>query len=422
MNLSYISLIFILSSFLACSKANFVGEVSKQKNPAGTPPAAGDMPGEDALGETPGQVDDGSEDGGNTDSGNTDGGNTDSGNTDSGNTDSGNTDSGNTDSGNTDSGNTDSGNTDSGNTDSGNTDSGNTDSGNTDSGNTDDGSVDGGSTDSGNTDDGSVDGGSTDSGNTDDGSVDGGSTDSGNTDGGNTDGGNADGGNADGSNPHECKDPKEEIIDICERYELLSLEQELFYPERMDCSFKPKRHHRHHYHSDTLDDLTEGNLHRKDRYLQAREWQTRQVELPENAVICGMEIVSKQDQIQYDDFLIFTIDDRILMLSNNELLRKMPKKDGVYHWDFDAIKGRKYGFDGDRYCLGNDSSCIFPGHDKQGSVNFSVGTSAIAAVSASLQGQTTYNFSAIATGDNDDEDCWHTDLELDVKIRYVLKP
>ena len=204
-------------------------------------------------------------------------------------------------------------------------------------------------------------------------------------------------------------------MDVCERYEQLTLEQGVFFPERVDCSFKSIFHHEN-------TDITPGNLCRKDRYLQAREWQTVDVELPDNAVICGMEIVSRQDQIQYDDFLIFTIEDYILMLSNTDLLRHMPRMDGAYVWDFEAIKGKKYGFNGGRYCLGNNSTCAFPGHDKQGSVNFSVDTEALAPISAKLQGKSSYSFSAIATGDNNDEDCWHTDLELDVKIRYVLKP
>jgi hypothetical protein len=34
----------------------------------------------------------------------------------------------------------------------------------------------------------------------------------------------------------------------------------------------------------------------------------------------------------------------------------------------------------------------------------------------------TLNFALVATGDNDDQDCWHTELNLDFTLQYVEAP
>ena len=179
-------------------------------------------------------------------------------------------------------------------------------------------------------------------------------------------------------------------------------------------------HHKHK--NDTCNYSGTGNLCAKQAHLQAQAIQSKSLQLPQNAVLCALEIESSSQEIQYDDFLIFTLDDYLLMLSNDKLLRKMPKKNGLYVWDFEEIKGREYGFEGDRHCLGDSSSCVLPGHDRPGPVNFSVDTESLVKLSDQMKGQQNYRFDVIATGDNDRGDCWHTDLNLNVKIKYVVKP
>lgn len=203
----------------------------------------------------------------------------------------------------------------------------------------------------------------------------------------------------------------QQVIDLCKNSDVKTSTHSLFFPERVDCTWTGET---------PVGNLTPGNLGRVQGQLQARESQTETVSLPEGAVICGMNISSQQDEIRYDDFLAIKLENYLLMISNSELLRDMPMNQGVYTWDFDAIKMKPYGFEGGRYCL-SDSKCSFPGHDTAGEVEFMVGTDAIAAVSAKIPNQTKLDFTITATGDNDDEDCWHTDIGLDVAIEYAIK-
>lgn len=203
-----------------------------------------------------------------------------------------------------------------------------------------------------------------------------------------------------------------EVIEACQGEENELLESNIFFAERVDCSFA---------NAPTAPPvITPGNLPRVQGQLQARESQSQVVSLPDGAIICGMTITSRQDEIQYDDFLAIKLQNYLLMVSNDELLEFMPSTAGVYTWDFNAIKNKPYGFEGGRYCL-QDSRCQFPGHDRAGEVAFAVGTNAVATMSAKIKGQSDLNFTVTATGDNDDEDCWHTDIDLDVAIEYVIK-
>jgi hypothetical protein len=105
--------------------------------------------------------------------------------------------------------------------------------------------------------------------------------------------------------------------------------------------------------------------------------------------------------------------------------------DNVYLWNFADVRGKtrdpdelggRFFFDGDRYCLGGDeTTCIFPDHDTEGNVDFRVGASGIAAVSGRLAGLQNYDFSVIVTGDNDDFNCFHNGLDLNVTVDYVIK-
>ncbi|MFK7825412.1 MAG: hypothetical protein AB8G05_14760 [Oligoflexales bacterium] len=264
-----------------------------------------------------------------------------------------------------------------------------------------------------------IDGGNEDGSTTDNGTVDGGTADGGAVDGGAVDGGTSDGGTDGG---HQCES-EEEIIDLCANSNLIVHQQRLFYEERKECSFaKGSQLALTTHYEDTCNYSGKGNLCAKQAHLQAQAIQSKSIELPKNAVLCSLEVESSSQKIQYDDFLIFTLDDYLLMLSNDELLRKMPKKDGLYIWSFEKIKGKRYGFEGNRHCLGDDSSCMLPGHDQPGPVNFSVDTESLAKLSQKMQGKEAYRFDVIATGDNDWGDCWHTDLNLKVKIKYAIKP
>jgi hypothetical protein len=83
---------------------------------------------------------------------------------------------------------------------------------------------------------------------------------------------------------------QQEVVNACQQLERQTITSMLQFAPQENCSFGEN-----------------GNLERRDRYKQAIELQTRTVPLPENALICGMDIRSPaDDQFQYDDNLIIT--------------------------------------------------------------------------------------------------------------------
>ncbi|MFK7828000.1 MAG: hypothetical protein AB8G05_27875 [Oligoflexales bacterium] len=205
---------------------------------------------------------------------------------------------------------------------------------------------------------------------------------------------------------------KEDVVYLCQNFPKEQIDQEFFYPEREDCSWGKKRN------KNMLGPYD--NLWRKNYYLQAREVQSHTLDIPKFAVLCELEVTSHtDDNIQYDDFLVLTLNDYILMLSNHLLLREMPINNDFYFWDFAEIKGKYYEFHGDRFCFEGYQNCEFPGHDVPGPVDFFLDTDSLSPLASILEKEEELKFNVIATGDNDDEDCWHTDLYLNIRSNYV---
>jgi len=250
----------------------------------------------------------------------------------------------------------------------------------------------------------------------------------------NADSGDAPLDNKDDNKPsenQEKEDPQtpEEVVDLCKKSTPQRLQQQLVFDERIDCNFSS---------AENADDaLTAGNLHRLNGHLMARETTSQAIDLPQNAIICGISLASENSNFRYDDFLTISLNQYALMISNDLLMQcdegadpatcLMKDEFDVWTWDFDRIKGRPFGFNGERYCFGyqegaeNSGECEFPGHDQAGAVKFSLGTDAVSKLSVKLKDQANFTLSLTATGDNDNEDCWHKALSLDVGVDYVVK-
>ncbi|MBC7659333.1 MAG: hypothetical protein H7249_06455 [Chitinophagaceae bacterium] len=164
----------------------------------------------------------------------------------------------------------------------------------------------------------------------------------------------------------------------------------------------------------------DGNLGRLDAHLQAIQGQKASIELPANAQLCELGIGSVATTIQYDDFMILTMNNQVLLSSNKELLLGMTEdQDAAYVWDFTKARGRAVNFDAPSYCLGNGSICNIPVTDTQGSFQFSIDPSVLGKMAANNASSTKLDFALYATGDNDDRDCWHTAFTLDFTLNYV---
>jgi hypothetical protein len=196
--------------------------------------------------------------------------------------------------------------------------------------------------------------------------------------------------------------PKDEVTALKEKCanaqaaSFQTMEQTINYPERKTCSFGMN-----------------SNLPRKDAFVQASETSPATLNLPAGD-ICGIDIDSPADaRLHYDDFLILSIDSRIVFMSNGGL-------QGIMTWDFSKVAGQPIGnFETPAYCLGQGAACNLPAHDKEGPVALHLTANEIAPIAASIAGKSSVNMDLTATGDNDDTDCFHTALTVTVKIKYI---
>lgn len=177
----------------------------------------------------------------------------------------------------------------------------------------------------------------------------------------------------------------------------------IVFPERLNCSWNEN-----------------GNLSERDGFVQAREKSSSVISLPEKSVLCGVKMNSKNPTLHYDDFIFLAMENNIIFGSNSSVTKKLPKKESIYQWDFQSVANQAIGnFEAPYYCIEDRSSCIIPGHDQQGPVNIDIGTKALSPIAFSLAGRTDINLDLIATGDNDEEDCMHSELSLDIEVSYL---
>jgi hypothetical protein len=181
-------------------------------------------------------------------------------------------------------------------------------------------------------------------------------------------------------------------------------EQSITYPERKTCSFGMN-----------------SNLTRKDAFVQASEVSPATLNLPAGE-ICSIDIDSPADaRLHYDDFLILSIDSRIVFMSNSGLTSYLDApQQGILSWDFTKVVGQPIkNFEAASYCLGKGAACVLPGHDKEGPVALHLTANEIAPIAAAIAGKSSVAMDLTATGDNDDTDCFHSALSVKVKIKYL---
>jgi hypothetical protein len=187
---------------------------------------------------------------------------------------------------------------------------------------------------------------------------------------------------------------------------LQTLEQAISFPERLGCRFGQAP-----------------NLERDQGHITAAEEQSFDLQLPEGT-ICGMEIESQSNEkIKYDDFLVFSIDDKVIMASNEQLVEKLSKKNGLYEWDFTKVVGSEIKeFKQKPYCMVKAADCSIPATETKGVISLRVSAKDIAPISAALQGRKTVAITLTSTGDDDEtKDCSHSTLDMSVKVTYLKK-
>lgn len=162
------------------------------------------------------------------------------------------------------------------------------------------------------------------------------------------------------------------------------------------------------------------NLEAKESFLQAIVSQNAEINLEGNTtVLCELKMTTVSPELQYDDFILLTMNDRVLMSSNVEILNLLDF-DSSYKWDFMKARGNFIEFSGPAYCLGNELSlCEVPETDTFGNLKLDFSAQVMTGLAKSMELGNTLRFQLISTGDNDPDDCLHSDFSLSYELKYV---
>lgn len=162
-------------------------------------------------------------------------------------------------------------------------------------------------------------------------------------------------------------------------------------------------------------------LEKKDQHLQAFVISQKTLTSPNNVILCNLTLQSKPESLlQYDDYLVISLDQHVLVASNSAIVTHLEKAGVFYQWNTDRLRGESLGdINAAPYCVEGLSSCSIPGHEERAKVELSFESRAIANLALELAGRSEIAVNLIVSGDNDDTDCFHTDLTLEAELSYL---
>lgn len=164
----------------------------------------------------------------------------------------------------------------------------------------------------------------------------------------------------------------------------------------------------------------DGNLDRRNEHLQAYADQSRFVALPEGSQICTLTLASGGERASFDDHLAIVVGDVVIVSGGSGgALDEHPVRDGLPRFDWAAIRGRPFA---DRYtdyeCLGG-GRCQVPRTEERGPLDVRIDPDTMADIARSLGVVDGLDIGIVTFGDDDQGDCAHTGLALDVTVQYV---
>ena len=193
---------------------------------------------------------------------------------------------------------------------------------------------------------------------------------------------------------------KNEIIDQCATVASREvIKQSVLFPAAKECLFGQN-----------------GNLPARDQFFQGRVEQEQTINVPANYVVCDMNINSKTQDLHYDDFFVLAIEDQILVSTNDRFTPNLVNgANQVFKWSFETYKGAPWG-ENTKYCFGSASVCDIPSHDREGPLSINIPKQDFVNLAVELFSLKQIGIKMVTLGDNDNGDCEHSRLELDLEM------
>lgn len=200
-------------------------------------------------------------------------------------------------------------------------------------------------------------------------------------------------------------DPVDPEVVPCD--DLQTLTVSLAYPARQDCPWG-------------IDD----NLPPENEHNRARVEEVHDLVLPSDAQLCDLSVRSLTDDLLFDDHVTFTLDDVLLVGGGSGYDPDiLPIVDDLRRYRWDTIVGVPFRERDESYfCLGApESTCVLPETEVAGPLEISLSAGASEALVAAMVGRTTLPFRLVTFGDDNEDDCAHTDLTLEISVAYTLR-
>jgi hypothetical protein len=172
----------------------------------------------------------------------------------------------------------------------------------------------------------------------------------------------------------------------------------------------------------------DGNLDPVDGVVRARSEETVSLALQDQETLCGIRIESPEQEVIFDDELFLTFNDAVL-LSSYDYNAHFSLEDGFFFYNWESLIGGynpgQYPLLGS-YCLGGDASapslCEVPSSESLGRFFLDVGGQEAEKLSFLAKQQKRADLGLIITGDDDQNDCSHSQITIGVELSTVSWP
>ncbi len=169
----------------------------------------------------------------------------------------------------------------------------------------------------------------------------------------------------------------------------------------------------------------QGNLDPVDGIITARLEETKELSLQPGETLCSLSVSAQEDFLIFDDELFLTLNDAV-MLSSYDYSDRFNSENGLFIYNWNQLT-QAYNpgpnDDPNPYCLGEadaqGSSCNVPQTTTVGRFSMSIGGDAAARLATRVKEQERATLGLIISGDDEDTDCKHSKITLNVTLETV---
>jgi hypothetical protein len=163
-----------------------------------------------------------------------------------------------------------------------------------------------------------------------------------------------------------------------------------------------------------------GNLNKKNDYFQARIEQTRDLVMEPNVILCDIKFNFDTQTFLYDDHFIFTFNDAVIASSYN-FSDKLNSEYGLLRYDWSKLAGMYWDKEKEGVYCASGGNCGFPKHDIAGTIQMSYPSLLFQKLMAENLNRKAHQLKFISIGDNDEQDCEHSNIDFQIVVEYVNK-